>query len=75
MLRFFLAPAALFCGVVVFVLCSATYGKQIFLAPSASAAAPLAAPFLLFTVATGASVALCAASVCDAAEKASRFSR
>jgi hypothetical protein len=65
----FLPAAGLFASTLAFGLCASFYGRQITAAPSAASAAPFAAPFLLFAASTGASVALCAASLCDAADK------
>jgi hypothetical protein len=72
-----LAPSfALFAGVVGFGLGAASYGKGISLASSPKEAAPLAVPFMLCAVAAAGSVALCAASLCDATERLPRrFSR
>jgi hypothetical protein len=53
-------------------LCCSVYGNRISLAPSAAAAAPYVAPFTLFAVGAGTSVALCAAALCDAAAASSR---
>lgn len=73
MLRY-IPAAALLAGTAVFALCTSTYGRQIMRSKSASAAAPLAAPFLLFAGSTGASFALGAASLCNAADPLRRRS-
>jgi len=73
MLRF-IPAAALLSGAAVFALCASTYGRQIVRSDSARAAAPLAAPFLLFAGSTGASLALGAASLCNAVDPLRRRS-
>lgn len=71
MLRFI--PAATLAALATgCALCCGNYGNRISLAPSAAAAAPYAAPFVLFAVGAGASVALCAAALCDAAAASPR---
>jgi hypothetical protein len=65
----FLPAAGLFASALTFGLCASFYGSKITAAPSAASAAPFAAPFLLFAASAGASFALCAASLCDTAEK------
>ena len=70
--RALLPCLALFAGTVGFGLCSATYGQKISFAPSARAAAPFAAPFLLCAASAAACLALSAAASCDAAERLSR---
>ncbi len=64
-----LPSAALFASTLAFGLCASFYGRQVVAAPSAASAAPFAAPFLFLAAGAGASFALCAASLCDAADK------
>jgi len=71
-MRPFISAAALAALATGCALCCSTYGRTILRAPSAAAAAPLAAPFLLFAVAGGTSAALCAAALCDAASRPAR---
>jgi hypothetical protein len=71
MLRF-VPTAALAALATGCALCCSSYGNRISLAPSAAAAAPYAAPFVLFAVGAGASAALCAAALCDTAAASSR---
>lgn len=66
MLRF-LPAAALLAASAGFALCTDYYGRQILLSDNAAAAAPFAAPFVLFATSTGCGLALGAASLCDAA--------
>ena len=60
---------ALLAGTAGFGLAASSYGRWIVRSESAAAAAPFAAPFALFAVASGVSFALSAAAVCDAAER------
>jgi hypothetical protein len=71
-MRRFLPAAALAALATGCALCCSTYARTIMRAPSAAAAAPLAAPFLLFATGAATSYALCAASLCDAAARPSR---
>lgn len=71
-MRRFIPAAALAALATCSALCCSTYGRAIMRAPSAAAAASLAAPFLLFATTGGTSVALCAAALCDAAARPSR---
>lgn len=68
----FAPAAALFALTVATGHLTATYGDKISFAPTAKAAAPYAAPFALFAVATGVSAALAGAAACDAAERSAR---
>jgi hypothetical protein len=71
-MRRFIPAAALAALATGCALCCSSYGQRITAARSAAAAAPYAAPFLLFTVGTATSYALCAAALCDAAARPSR---
>jgi hypothetical protein len=71
-MRHYISAAALAALATGCALCCSTYGQRITAAPSAAAAAPLAAPFLLCATATATSYALCAAALCSAAARPAR---
>ena len=74
MLRFLPAAALLATAAGCALVCG-SYGRMILRSPSAAAAAPYAAPAVLFAAAAGAGVAVGAAALCDAAAPDRRPSR
>lgn len=68
MLRFIPAAALLATAAGCALVCG-SYGRMILRSPSAAAAAPYAAPALLFAAGAGTGVALGAAALCDAASR------
>lgn len=65
MLRSALLSASFFALAIVASLPAAKFGQEIAFAPSARAAAPLAAPFALFASLTAASLSLSFAAACS----------
>lgn len=74
MLRFIPAAALLATAAGCALICG-SYGRMILRSPSAAAAAPYAAPFLLFATGAAGGVALSAAALCDAASRPVRSRR
>ena len=71
----FLPAAALLATAAGCALACGSYSRWILRSESAAAAAPYAAPFLLFATGAGGGVALGTAALCDAASRPARSRR